>query len=151
MLKDLISKKRVDFYKSFDSWEDAIWGSCRTLLQDGTITEEYVHAILECIRQYGPYIVIIPNVAMPHAKANIRGVNGCAISFTKVDEPVSFEPGNPEKDAKLFFTLAANNMDEHFENMIKLSELLLNEKLLEELLEVKTVEELAAVADKYQG
>lgn len=150
MLKDLISKKRVDFYKSFDNWEDAIRASCRTLLADGTITEDYVAAILECIHNYGPYIVLIPNVAMPHAKANIHGVNACAISFTKVDQPVSFEPGNPEKDVKLLFTLAANDMDEHFENMKKLSEVLLNTELLNELLEVTSIEELIDIADKYE-
>lgn len=150
MLKELISKKRVDFYKSFDNWEDAIRGSCRTLLADGTITEEYVAAILECIHKYGPYIVLVPNVAIPHAKANIRGVNACAISFTKVDQPVSFEPGNPEKDVKLLFTLAANDMDEHFENMKKLSEILLDSKLLDELLEVNSIEELIELADRYE-
>ncbi|MGE5613462.1 MAG: PTS sugar transporter subunit IIA [Bacillota bacterium] len=151
MLHELINKNRVDFYNvKFENWEDAIKASCRTLLADGSITWEYVEDIIKCIKEHGPYIVITRNVAIPHAKVNVRGVNASAISFTKMLYPVSFERGNPEKDATLFFTLAASNIDEHYSNMEKLAGLLLNENILADLLAVNSLDELKAVADKYK-
>ena len=150
MLSELIEKNRVDFYDSFDSWEEAIRASCRTLEADGSITFEYAEAILENIREYGPYIVIIDNLAIPHTKANARGVNNSAISFTKVKKPVSFEPGNPEKDASLLFTLAARDLDEHYDNMEKLGNMLLNEELLSELNDINDLDSLRKLACKYK-
>ncbi len=149
MLRELIAKNRVDFADSFDTWQDAVRGCCQTLIADGSITEEYPEAIIENIQKYGPYVVITDDLAIPHTKANARGVNTSAINFTKVRRPVEFEPGNPEKNARLIFTLAACNMDEHYENMEKLGAMLLNGDLLRDLAEVGNLEELAALADRY--
>ena len=149
MLRELIEKKRVDFYEGFDCWEEAIRASCRTLEADGSVTPEYAEAILENVREHGPYIVIVENLAIPHTQANAKGVNRSAISFTKVRRPVSFEPGNPEKDASLLFTLAAKDIDAHHENMKRLGTMLLDENVLRGLNDVDDLESLRALADKY--
>lgn len=149
MLSELIALKRVDFYKGFDNWEDAVRASCRTLLADGSITQEYVDAIVDNIKEHGPYIVITENLAIPHTKVNAGGVNANAISFTKLEKAVSFDPNDPEKDACLFFTLAAKDIDEHYKNMEKLSELLLSGSIMKELLEVNDIAALEVLAAKY--
>ena len=68
---------------------------------------------------------------------NAVGVHDTAIGFMKLEQAISFEPGNPEKDAKVFFTLAAIDKDKHVENMEQLFDMLTNEELLEALLTVK--------------
>jgi len=138
----------VDFYDGFDNWQDAVRASCRTLQCDGSVTEQYAEAIIDNILRYGPYIVITDNLAIPHTKAGAEGVARSAISFTKVRRPVSFEPGNPEYDACLLFTLAARDMDEHFENMEKLGNMLLDESLLRRLNDVNDIEALRRLADE---
>ena len=149
MLKELIAKNRVDFYEKFDNWEDAIRASCSTLIADGSVTEDYAEAILDNVREYGPYIVIADNLAVPHTKAGARGVLRSAVSFTKVKYPVAFEPGNSEKNASLLFTLAARDMDEHYANMERLSEMLMQGDLLQELAQVNDMGALQRLAEKY--
>lgn len=149
LIKELVDQRHICFHQHFDTWEDAIAASCQPLISDSTIKKEYVDAIIECVRKYGPYIVLAPNIAMPHSQEGAAGVNDTAISFMKVEEPVHFEEGNPEMDARLFFVLASVNHDVHLQNMEKLAMLLLNEELVEELLLAKSVEDLLKIDEKY--
>lgn len=148
MLKELLEKNRVEFYDGFDNWQDAIRGCCHSLIADGSITTEYAEAIIENLLQYGPYIVITDDLAIPHTKVNARGVLKNAISFTKVRRAVEFEPGNPEKNARLIFTLAANDTDGHYENMERLSEMLLNPEALLGLQEADDLESVKRLAER---
>ena len=83
--------------------------SCQCLEEDGTIEPNYKEDIIACVEKYGPYIVIMPNVAMPHSQEGAKGVNKTAVAFMKLEKPVSFDENDPEKDAQLFFTLASCN------------------------------------------
>lgn len=149
LIKELVDKNRICFHEKFNSWEEAIAASCQPLIKDNSIESVYVDAIIECVKKYGPYIVLAPNIAMPHSQEGAVGVNDTGISFMKVEEPVHFEEGNPEKDARLFFVLASVDHNVHLQNMEKLAMLLLNDELVEELLVAKTVEELLAIDKKY--
>lgn len=146
---ELVEQNRVSFHESFDSWEEAIKASCKPLIDDGTIEDAYVESVIASVKEHGPYIIIMPDVALPHAQENAVGVNDTAISFMKVEEPVRFEEGNPEKDARLFFTLASADHNVHLENMGKLAEILMNQPLVDELLQAKNVDDLIAIDEKY--
>lgn len=149
MLREFVKNKHTAFHKHFDSWEEAVQAGCEPLLRDNTITQDYVNSVIQCVKDFGPYIVIAPMIAMPHSSTGAIGVNKNHIGFMKVEEPVHFTPGDPEKDARLFFTLAAVDADRHLENMVKLSEMLMNDDLITALLEAKSDEDLLAIADKY--
>ncbi|MBN2299997.1 MAG: PTS sugar transporter subunit IIA [Acholeplasmataceae bacterium] len=148
LLHDIIKKKHYLFLDKVDTWQEAIRMSCKPLEDDGTVEPSYAELIIECIDKYGPYIVLFPNYAMPHSTENAVGVNGTAISFMKLKEPISFDPNDSSKDAKVFFTLAAVDKDQHVENMQQLFEMLTDEQLLEDLLWVSTVEDLKNLAEK---
>ena len=95
------------------NWEEAIRISCDNLIEKEIINQIYVDEVVAAVHKYGPYIVIVPGVAMPQSTDKSEGVFGTAIAFTKFKEKIYFEAGNEEKQAKLFFTLAAKNPDEH--------------------------------------
>ena len=117
MLREFVEKNHFRFADEAKDWKDAIRMSCETLEADGTVEENYKEDIIACVEKYGPYIMIAPNIAMPHAQEGARGVNKTEIAFMKLKKPVSFEPGNPEMEAQLFFTLASCNPDQHLDNM----------------------------------
>lgn len=119
------------------------------MLDDGTIEKKYVDSIIENINTYGPYIVILPEVAMPHSTLGGEGVHDTAIGFCKVEKPVEFVPGDESKNARLFFTLAAVDDNEHLKNMQMLSELLLNDGIIDDLLKAKTGQDLLEIDKKY--
>lgn len=149
MLKEFVEMKHYKFAESAADWKEAIRMSCEPLESDGTVEENYKDEIIRCVEKYGPYIVIMPMVAMPHSQEGAEGVHKTAISFMKLKNPVSFEPGNPEMDAQLFFTLASCNPDQHLANMSRLSDMLMNEDLVEELKKAETASDLLTIDEKY--
>jgi PTS system ascorbate-specific IIA component len=149
LLREIIESGRVQFVEKAESWEAAIRISCRPLIEDGTIDPAYADEIVAAVREHGPYIVLMPGFALPHAMKNSINAHGTAIAFMKLAQPVSFDVNNPEKDASVFFTLAAVDNEEHLKNMRKLWKMLTNEELCSELRRVQTVEELLALDAKY--
>lgn len=135
--------------KETTDWREAIAESCQLLLDKKIIDQTYVDEIIRCVEEHGPYIVIVPEVAMPHSSEESEGVFGTAISFTKMKHSVSFESADEEKSAVLFFTLAAKNPEEHMENIQNLSELLMTEGLIERLAETQSIEEYKAVMKEF--
>ena len=129
--------------KSPKDWEEAIKMSCHALKKQKIVTDQYVDAIIQSVKDNGPYIVIIPGVCMPHAMSNNPGVLGTGISFTKFKEPVTFidEKDGQEHKAILFFTLAAKNSDEHLKNIQNLMDLLMNEEIVEKLKATQSIED----------
>ncbi|MDH6363938.1 PTS system ascorbate-specific IIA component [Enterococcus sp. PF1-24] len=150
MLKYFLENDLVRFSKKQPrDWQEAIQMSCENMLEKEMISQVYVDEIIECVGKYGPYIVIIPGVAMPHSSEQSQGVFGTGISFTKMPEDVVFEAGNPEKNAKLFFVLAAKNGDEHVQNIANLSEMLMTDGLVEDLSVIHSFEEYQGLVEKY--
>ena len=67
----------------------------------------------------------------------------------KLEQPVSFDPEDPEKDAQLFFTLASCDHNQHLENMMRLSEMLMNEDLVKGLENAKSPEDLLELESRF--
>jgi PTS system ascorbate-specific IIA component len=151
LLREIIESGRVQFAEKAENWEEAIRMSCRPLINDGTIESAYADEIIAAIREHGPYIILLPGFALPHAMKDSVNAHGSAIAFMKLAEPVSFDANNPEKDASVFFTLAAVDSEEHLKNMRKLWKMLTDESLCEDLRNVKSVEELLDLDTKYSS
>lgn len=131
MLKEFVESKHYKFAESAKDWKDAIRMSCESLEADGTVEANYKEDIIKCVEKYGPYIVIVPGVAMPHSQENAVGVHKIAIGFMKLEKPVSFDP------------------EQHLDNMSRLAEMLSNEELIEDLKKVKGPEDLLKLQEKY--
>lgn len=152
MLKYFFDNELVKYSdKEITDWKEAIDESCQLLLEKKLIDQKYIDEIIRCVTEYGPYIVIVPQVAMPHSSEESEGVFGTAISFTKMKQPIVFEStDDEEKSAILFFTLAAKNAEEHMENIQNLSELLMTDGLIEDLVATNTLEDFKIVMTKYE-
>lgn len=131
-------------------WRDSLKISSENLVSKDIITEEYVNEIINNVETNGAYIVIVPGVVMPHALATGPGVLDTGISFSKFEEPVSFEKDNPEKQGKLFFTLAARDEEQHLKNIQDLMELLLTEGMIEALSGIETMEDYEHVMRDFE-
>lgn len=145
MLKELVEQNRVAFAKSFATWEEAVAAAAQPLLEQQAIEQEYVTAIIDCVKEFGPYIVIAPNIALPHAQGGQgKGVNETSLSFLKVEEPVHFSD-SPEHDARLLFVLASINNDDHLEKLAELVEEISEDDFVDQLLGATNVEELKKI------
>ena len=151
MLKEIIEKGYYSFEQRFDDWQEAIRASYRPLLEAGVVEDIYVQAVIDCVNKYGPYIDIVPDIAMPHSPEGAKGCHGTAISFMKVETPVDFDKQDPDKKARLFFSLAAVDHEQHLHNIQELMDALMNEELVNALLKAHTVEELQQAAQTYEA
>ena len=149
LLTQMLDAGHVNFRERCTGWQDAIRAGCEPLVATGTVDAGYADEIIACIEKYGPYIVIAPDIVMPHSQENAKGVHKTAISFMKVNEAVAFDADDREKDARLFFTLASQNHEQHLENMSMLATILDNEALIAGLLAAQDTSDLRAIAAKY--
>ena len=141
MIKKLIEMNRVTFATGFDHWEKAVAAASQPLIRDEAIEDAYIGSMIECIHKYGPYIVIAPDVAMPHAQGGGVGVNQTSMAMMKVEQPVHFSD-KPEHDARLLFVLASVDSDSHMDMLQALVEEISDEAFLADLLEIKDLETL---------
>lgn len=144
MLKELIDNGRYSFHDEFDTWEDAIEASCKPLINDGSIDHNYVDSIISNVKKYGPYIVIAPNICIPHAQEGAVGVNKTAVCFMRTKKSVHFSD-DPEQDAKIFFVLASTDSNIHLQNLSNLVSLIEDESVVEKLIQAESVEDLKAI------
>ena len=53
--------------------EDVIRYSGKILVEAGKVEEQYVNEMIESYRKLGPYMVMAPGLAMPHARPGGKG------------------------------------------------------------------------------
>ena len=145
MFKDLVELKRTGYYDSFNDWKTAIEASCKPLIDQNCIEHEYVDSIISCIEEYGPYIVLLPKIAVPHSSSKKDSVKQTCISFMKVEEPVVFDVNGDRKEANVFITIAAADNEIHMSLIAELADLLNDPERVEKLLSVKNDEDLLKI------
>lgn len=143
MLKDLLTKETIRFAKEADNWEKAIELCAQPLREKGYIEEEYVTACIESVKKHGPYIVLTPLVAMPHAQAP-EYVNCLSMSYLNLEKTVDILDDS-ERTAKILIMLAADDKTRHLKALASLSEILINETKLNRLIYAKSVDEVLEV------
>ena len=99
--------------QSATEWRQAVRLAGAGLVASGRTTAEYTEAMIATIEELGPYVVIAPGLAMPHARPN-DSVLETGMSLVTLAEPVSF--GHAKNDpVRVVFGLAALDHDKHLE------------------------------------
>lgn len=96
---ELLSPERTLVGYEAADWEDAVRKSGELLYQTGIIEKRYIDAMVENIKTYGPYVVICPETALPHADVP-DGVIREAASLVQLKTPIYF--GNEMNDPVRF-------------------------------------------------
>lgn len=86
---NLLSEERIEVNYEAADWEDAVREAGRLLAVTGAATEQYTEAMIDNIKENGPYIVIWPGTALPHADTK-EGVLQEAAALVRLKDPVDF-------------------------------------------------------------
>ncbi len=127
-----------------NNWQHAVQLGCDLLEQQGYISADYYQGILNSVAEHGPYFVILPGIAMPHARPEAGALKtGCSLVILK--EPVVF--GHEDHDpVSVIFTMSAISSEALNEGiLIEIMELLDDETLIEKLKHASNAAELAVV------
>ena len=121
MLKSLIKKSLIRLGVEANNREEAIIKAATPLVEEGMIESRYIDAIIRSMNENGPYFVLLPSVALPHARPE-EGALQNALGITCLTQPVVF--GSQGNDpVKYIFTLSATNDGQHLESLANLSDL----------------------------
>jgi mannitol operon transcriptional antiterminator len=146
-LKDILKEEFIQIRSVVTDWKEAIRTAAEPLWKNGCITEDYIQAMIENIVKMGPYIVIAPKVAIPHARPE-DGVNELSMSLLKLRNTV---PLTDQKihDIHLVIVLAAIDGETHLKALSQLTELLSEEKNMREMTLAETSNEIFNLISKY--
>lgn len=119
--QSLQENQSVKLGQCASSWEEAIKIGTDLLVASGAIEPRYYDTIISSVKNLGPYIIIAPGLAMPHARPE-DGVNRTAFALVTLQEPVVFAGEDTPVD--VFFTLAGSNSDEHVQGLMEITTVL---------------------------
>ena len=136
MLNSYLTASEIQLVDSVSNWQEAIELVCQPLIENGYITTKYQEAIITATVNIGPYYVLGPHIAMPHARPE-EGVNHNALSLLVVRNGVNFN--SEENDpVKLVLLLAAQDSDQHIQLITSISEFFCCEEDINSVITAKT-------------
>ena len=147
MLNKLLTKKTIQIVRNVADWKAAIRLASTPLVENGSVTTGYVEAMIDNVLELGPYIVIAPQIALPHARPE-QGVNQVGMSMLCLGESVSFSD-KKEHDVRLLVVLAAADNESHLQALAQLSELLSEPKAEEQIMNATEIEQVLDVINEY--
>lgn len=146
MLNKILSKKNIKIVENVKDWKEAIEIASKPLIENGAIEEKYIDAIFKSHQELGPYYVLAPGIAMPHARPE-EGANEIGLSLLVVKNGVVFN--SIENDpVYVIFMLSAKDSNSHIELISSLADLLDNEKDLN-VLKLGNFADIINVIEKY--
>ncbi|RYM02843.1 BglG family transcription antiterminator [Sporolactobacillus sp. THM7-7] len=150
MLNQLLQKDEIQFRKNVKDWKEAIRVAAQPLIDREIVLPSYVEAMIDNVATIGPYIVITPHVAIPHARPE-NGVNQVGMSLLHLEQPVEFVEGDPETSVNIVIVLAAVDNKSHLRALRQLTELLGDDENIDQLMKTQSVDEIAELIEKYSA
>lgn len=111
VLADLITPDRMVLNHEAADWREAIATAAQPLVDQQAIEPDYVDAMIASVEEFGPYMVLVPHVALAHAKPGGLVHEQC-FSILTLKEPVAFH--HPDNDpVQVVFCLGAPDKSSH--------------------------------------
>jgi len=149
MLNDLITKDMIQMMDKVNDWEEAIETAARPLLQGGHIEADYIKAMIDNIKKHGPYVVMSPLVAIPHARPE-NGVNQVSMSLLILKEGIAFSADGEER-VQVIIILAAIDNETHLKALTQLTGLLMEEENINNMINAANIQEILAIIEQYSN
>jgi mannitol/fructose-specific phosphotransferase system IIA component (Ntr-type) len=89
MLADYIDPSMIRLQVQAKDWQEAVRQGGQLLLDGGKCEARYVDAMVEAVREMGPYMVLAPGLALAHARPE-DGVLELGLSVITLSTPVDF-------------------------------------------------------------
>lgn len=139
-LGQLLTPQTVRLRVSAADRMDVVQQAGAMLIASGGVDERYVEAMKRVLASLGPYMVIVPGVALLHARPE-DGARRLCMSLLTLEPPVPF--GNPDNDpVTVAVALAAADNDSHIEALAELAALLANASTMAKIREATSVEDV---------
>ncbi|CAI2491839.1 Ascorbate-specific phosphotransferase enzyme IIA component [Serratia ficaria] len=147
MLKDWLSAEHIQLCERVEDWRQAVTLSARPLLQRNIITPDYLTAIFRQHAALGPYFVLAPGIAMPHARPE-EGANALGLSLLKVHQGVRFHSEDNDP-VWIVVMLSAPDSSSHIELISQLAELFSDSPAMDTLFQARDKQQIEDIIARY--
>ncbi len=143
MITTWLPAENIQIVDSVSDWKQAIRLSAQPLLAKETMTEAYIDAIFNSHQELGPYYVLAPGLAMPHARPE-QGAIKNGLSLLHIKQGVSFD-AEENDPVYVVIMLCALSGDEHINMITALADIFSDDERLSALLIASSIEEIQRV------
>lgn len=141
-MSSIIKTSNIRIKEKAADWEEAIRKAGTVLLSAGSITSDYVDNMVDSIRELGPYIVIMPGLALAHA-APCAAVIKSDVALITLASPVYF--GSANDPVSVVLCLGCTDRTSHLESLSALARMLLLETTVADLAGASSAEEVTQI------
>lgn len=131
---------------SAKDWKESVKLAGELLVKGKRVKETYIEAMIRTTEELGPYSVIAPGVAIPHARPE-DGVIKPGFSIVILKEPVKFN--SPNDPVYVIIGFAAIDKTSHIKALQLLAELLSNKDFLEGIKKCRTMDEVKELIRRF--
>jgi mannitol operon transcriptional antiterminator len=143
MLSDYLTEKTIALNVAVKDWQEAIRAAGQLLVETGGVEPRYVEGMIRTAEELGPYIVIAPGIALPHARPEEGVIKNC-FSLITLSSPVDF--GNEDNDPVLVvIAFGATDQESHVEALAELARAIAKDGFLEKVENTSLKEGLLAL------
>jgi len=148
VLENILTEKAIRIKAQVKDWQEAVRMGGELLVNAGFAKPSYIDAMVETVKQLGPYSVIAPGIAMPHARPE-AGVLKPGLSLVTLETPVEF--GNKENDpVDIVVSFCATDNTSHIQMLAELAQLLGSEEAVTTIRNAKEVSEVTQLLKNFQ-
>jgi len=141
-----LSEEAVALNFNASNPEEAIRKSGELLVKSGVVDRGYIDSMIDVYKQLGAYIVLAPNIAMPHARPG-QDVLKIGYAFLRLEKPIFF--GHPENDpVKILIPLAGTDHFQHIKLLQNISEVLSDKNNLDFLFHSESPYEISELFNR---
>lgn len=127
---ELISYNHILNNVKVDTWQNAIKEAGNLLVKTNDITYTYIEEMIKSVETLGPYIVIMPGLAIAHS-APSSSVKKNSISLITLDNPINF--GSENDPVKIVLCLACVDKTSHINSLSKLANILMTDNIIDSI------------------
>ncbi|UUV19679.1 BglG family transcription antiterminator [Fusobacteria bacterium ZRK30] len=142
---DLLPLNNIKLNVRADSWEGAIKKAADILFEGGYTHYGHGEEMIRLIKKHGSYIVVVPNLAIPHT--NKKFVKKTGMSLITLSEPVYF-PGKVPVNTILAFSSVDNK--DHFSALSNFLEIVKNYDFIKKAHRASTPKKIIKIFEKYE-
>ena len=147
LLENLLSEDNVSFHYPAETWEDVIRHGGQLMVDAGFTDPTYTEAMIDVVRDMGPYIVLAPGLAMPHARPEM-GAKQVGTALVTLEKPIDF--GSPENDpVSVAVFLCAPNKEEHIQLLTDIATLFEDEEFLDAAVNFESIEDVQSFLSEH--
>lgn len=126
-------------------WDEALELSCQPLLEEGSITQQYIDAILQDQKEKQLYMFLSNGLVLAHSSPD-NGVHTIDVALTTFKHPVSFING---RQAKIIIGMCATDQTKHISILNDIIEIFSKKKALDQLTNMHSPYEIFTYIEKH--